>query len=154
MNILLEFDCDLEKLNQFSKELAEKSQAGDIFFLLGDLGAGKTTFARFFINSLFDKEEINRPKNIQSPSYPIMINYSLKNYEIFHYDLYRLKNKNELTEINFFEDFSKNLSIIEWPNLILDNFSLTNYYLIEFNFINLNKRYLRVKHSEKFKLNE
>jgi len=83
-----------------------------------------------------------------------MINYSLKNYEIFHYDLYRLKNKNELTEINFFEDFNKNLSIIEWPNLILDNFSLINYYLIEFSFINLNKRYLQVKHSKKFKFNE
>ncbi len=154
MNILLEFDCDLEKLNQFSHELAEKSQVGDVFFLLGDLGSGKTTFARFFINALFDKEKINRPKNIQSPSYPIMINYSLKNYEIFHYDLYRLKNKNELTEINFFEDFNKNLSIIEWPNLILDNFSLINYYLIEFSFINLNKRYLQVKHSKKFKFNE
>mgnify|MGYP003956383479 CR=1 FL=1 len=154
MNILLEFECDLKRLNQFSQDLAKESQLGDIFFLLGDLGVGKTTFAKLFINSLFDEEKIKRPSNIRSPSYPIMINYPLPSYEIFHYDLYRIKSKNELSEIDFFEDLNRNISIIEWPNLILDNFSIKNYYLIEFKFVNLSKRYLKVKHSTKLKFNE
>ena len=153
MNILLEFECDLKRLNQFSQDLAKESQQGDIFFLAGDLGVGKTTFAKLFINSLFDEEKIKRPSNIKSPSYPIMINYPLLNYEIFHYDLFRIKNKDELTEIDFFEDLNKNISIIEWPNLILNNFTLKSYYLIEFEFINLSKRKLKVKHSTKLKFN-
>ena len=152
MNILIEFECNLESLSLFSQKLAKKAKAGDIFFLSGDLGVGKTTFARFFINSLFDKEKTCKPVNIQSPSFPIMINYSLSNYEICHYDLFRLKNKNELLEIGFFENLNKNLSIIEWPNLILNNFSLTNYYLIQFKFIDNDKRLLKIKHSDKNKL--
>ena len=144
MNILLEFECDLKRLNQFSQDLAKESQQGDIFFLAGDLGVGKTTFAKLFIK---------RPSNIKSPSYPIMINYPLLNYEIFHYDLFRIKNKDELTEIDFFEDLNKNIFIIEWPNLILNNFTLKSYYLIEFEFINLSKRNLKVKHSTKLQFN-
>tara|TARA_Y100001970_G_C14012840_1_gene739392 strand:- start:134 stop:598 length:465 start_codon:yes stop_codon:yes gene_type:complete len=154
LNILLEFECDLKKLNQFSQEIAQKIQLGDIFFLLGDLGVGKTTFARLLINSLFDKAKVNRPDKILSPSYPIMINYPLPNYEIFHYDFYRIKNKNELVEIDFFENLDKNLSIIEWPDLVLNNFSLTNYYLIEFGFVDIKKRYLKVQHSKKLKFYE
>ena len=148
MNILLEFECDLKFLNNFSQDLAKKTQIGDIFFLSGELGVGKTTFARFFINSLFDKENLNRPNNIKSPSFPIMINYSLVKYEIHHYDLYRLKNKRELKDIGFFEDFKNNLSIIEWPNLIIENYSIVNYYEIKFFFIDENKRLLTVKHSK------
>ncbi len=152
MNILLEFECDLKLLNNFSQKLAKKTKVGDVFFLSGDLGAGKTTFARLFINSIFDKKNINRPKNIKSPSFPIMINYSLAEYEICHYDLYRLKDKSELLEIGILEDLKNNISIIEWPDLILNNFSFTNYYLIQFEVINKHKRLLKIKHTNKNKL--
>ena len=152
MNILLEFECDLKLLNNFSQKLAKKTKVGDVFFLSGDLGAGKTTFARLFINSIFDKKNINRPKNIKSPSFPIMINYSLAEYEICHYDLYRLKDKSELLEIGILEDLKNNISIIEWPELILNNFSFTDYYLIQFEVINKYKRFLRIKHTNKNKL--
>ena len=152
MNILLEFECDLKFLNNFSQKLAKKTQIGDIFFLSGELGVGKTTFARFFINSLFEKENTIKPKSIKSPSFPIMLSYSLSQYEIFHYDLYRLKNKSELSEIDFFENYEKNLSIIEWPDLILKNFKLENYYIIQFDIIDDDKRLLIVKHSNKSKI--
>ncbi len=152
MNILLELECDLKLLNNFSKKLAKKTKVGDIFFLSGDLGTGKTTFTRLFINSIFDTKNITRPKNIKSPSYPIMINYSLAKYEICHYDLYRLKHKSELLEIGILEDFKNNISIIEWPELILNNFSFTDYYLIQFEVINKYKRLLKIKHTNKNKL--
>ena len=149
MNTLLEFECDLISLNRFSKKLAEKTRVGDLFLLSGDLGAGKTTFARAFIKSLFDIHKIKQPKFIKSPSFPIMINYPLEDYEICHYDLYRLSNKNELSEIGIFEELKNNISIIEWPDIIVSNFSIRQYYLIEFKIINLKKRLLKILHSEK-----
>ena len=126
---------------------------GDIFFLKGELGVGKTTFARFLINALFDNLSLQKPKSIKSPSFPIMINYSLLNYEIFHYDLFRLKNINELSEIDIFENLQKNITIVEWPELILNNFNVKDYYLIEFKLIDLSKRHLKMFHSKKKRFN-
>ena len=152
MNTLLEIECNLENLNNFAKKLAKNTNIGDIILLEGDLGVGKTTFSRFYINSLFDEYTIDKPKTIRSPSFPILINYSLLGCEIYHYDFYRLKNTNELLEIEFFEELKKNISIIEWPKIILDNFFLNNYYLIKFEFINSEKRFLKICHSNKNKL--
>ena len=149
MNTILEFDCDLIQLDRFAKELANENNIGNIYLLQGDLGAGKTTFARSFINALHDKHNVLRPNNIKSPSFPILINYSLKNYEINHYDLYRLKNYDELLEIGLFENLERNISIVEWPNLIINNYSLKSYYLLEFTILNINKRNIKLKHSDK-----
>lgn len=146
MNILTEFECDLLELKSFANNLALNTNLGDIFLLRGDLGVGKTTFVRFYINSLYDIKNVERPENIKSPSYPILINYPLLNFEIYHYDLYRVKNKDELLEINFFENFEKNISIIEWPEIIINNFNLYSYYLIDLKFINLNKRKIKLQH--------
>ena len=144
MSILIEFECNLSELKSFANNLATDTNISDIYLLSGDLGVGKTTFTRFFINALFDKYKINKPKNIKSPSYPILINYPLLNFEIYHYDLYRLKNKKELFELGFFENFKKNISLIEWPEIIINDFNLTNYHLINLKFIDLNKR--KIKH--------
>ena len=149
MNKLIEFKSDLEQLDHFSKKLANKTKIGDLFLLSGDLGVGKTTFARSLINSLYDLYNITKPENIKSPSFPIMINYPLKDCEIYHYDFYRLTDKIELQEIGIFEDLEKNISIIEWPDIILNNFRFKNYYLLEFQFIDLNKRLLKIFHTEK-----
>ena len=134
------FEFNLLELKSFANNLAVKAKIGDIYLLSGDLGVGKTTFTRFFINALFKEYQINKPKNIKSPSYPILINYPILNFEIYHYDLFRLKNKNELSEIDFFENFEKNISIIEWPEIVINNFNLNNYHLINFTFINSNQR--------------
>jgi tRNA threonylcarbamoyl adenosine modification protein YjeE len=149
LNTLLEFECDLLELSSFAKKLATKTLDADIFLLNGELGVGKTTFARLFINSLFDKHKLKRPGNIKSPSFPIMINYPMMDYEINHYDLNRLINKSELLEIGFFEDIEKNISIIEWPDILISNSILTNYYLIEFDFVDLDKRSIKLYHSIK-----
>jgi tRNA A37 threonylcarbamoyladenosine biosynthesis protein TsaE len=70
-------------------------------------------------------------------------------YEINHYDLYRLINMSELLEIGFYEDIEKNISIIEWPDILIKNSILTNYYLIEFDFIDLDNRAIKLQHSIK-----
>ena len=152
MNIISEFESSLDELNELAIKLSKVAEAGDIFLLEGSLGVGKTSLARFMINSLFDKYKLNRPEFIRSPSFPILINYPLLNFEICHYDLYRLLNKDELIEISFFEEIQKNISIIEWPNIILNNFKLTNYYFIQFKFINNFKRLITIQHSDKLSL--
>ena len=62
MNILTELKCDLSELKSFAKKLANETIIGDIYLLSGELGVGKTTFTRFFINYLFDKYKIDREK--------------------------------------------------------------------------------------------
>ena len=152
MNKLIEFKSNLEQLIDFSKKLANKTKVGDIFLLSGDLGVGKTTFAKGLISSLFDTHNITRPEIIKSPSFPILINYPLRNYEIYHYDFYRITEKTELIEIGIFEELEKNISIIEWPDIILNNFKLRNYYLLEFQIIDLNKRLIKIFHTKKNRL--
>ena len=152
MNKLIEFESDLEQLNNFSKKFANKTKIGDLFFLSGDLGVGKTTFARALINSLFDINNMTKPERIKSPSFPIMISYPLRDCEICHYDFYRVTDKIELSEIGIFEELEKNISIIEWPDIILNNFRLGNYYLLEFQIIDLNNRLIKIFHTQKKRL--
>ena len=149
MNTILKLECNLAELNKVAKKLAKNSNIGDIYLLRGELGVGKTTFARSFINSLYDKNNILRPGSIKSPSFPIMINYSMLHYEINHYDLYRLEKHEELLEIGLYDSLENNISIIEWPDLIMNNMILKNYYLIEFIIIDINKRMLILKHPVK-----
>ena len=149
MNKLIEFESNLDDLLIFSKKIAGISRKGDWFFLKGDLGAGKTTFAKSYIQSLFELNKTDLPINIKSPSFPIAISYPLKNYTIYHYDFFRLNNKEELKEIDIFENSENNISIVEWPSIILDNFQFSNFYLIEFDILDLNKRLISVFHSHK-----
>ena len=146
MNTLIELECDLLELESFANTLSIKADVGNIFLIRGDLGVGKTTFARFFINSLYNQHKVIKPEIIKSPSYPIVINYPLLQYEIYHYDLYRLKNKNELSEIGLFENLENNISIIEWPEMIINNFNLNNFYLLDLKFINSNKRKIKLQY--------
>ncbi len=151
---IIECNCDLEQLNKFSQKFAQKAAVGDIIFLKGELGVGKTTFVRFFINALFDNLSLQKPQSIKSPSFPIMINYSLLKYEIFHYDLFRLKSINEISEIDIFENLHGNIIIVEWPELIMNHLSVKDFYLIELELIDLSKRHLKMFHSKKKRFNE
>ena len=88
MNQTIIFNTNLEELEIFAKKLATITKASDIILLQGELGTGKTTFARFWINSFCRKNKIPTPILVKSPTFPIMISYDLKKIEIFHYDLY------------------------------------------------------------------
>ena len=90
---------------------------GDIIFLYGEIGVGKTTFVRFFINHL---EKKNRIKNsdVLSPTFNIVYDYDIGSKKIFHYDLYRLKNYKEISQLGIFETSNNSIKIVEWPELI------------------------------------
>ena len=126
---------NIKNLEVFANKFALNLNKNSLVLLKGDLGSGKTTFIRFIINSLFKINNLKKPENIKSPSFPILLTYDLKNYEVYHYDFYRIKNASELKELDIFENFSNSISFIEWPEIILKNLSNINYYLIEMKII-------------------
>ena len=99
-----------------TKRLAEKTasivQKGDIFALYGTLGAGKSTFSRYFIQSLCDAEDV------PSPTFTLVQTYETPNFDIYHYDMYRLKHAEEAYELGVEDAFYQGVSLIEWPENI------------------------------------
>ena len=76
---------------KFSENLSKIVKTRDVIFLHGEIGVGKTTFVRFFINYLECKNKLKKSE-ILSPTFNILYEYKIKNISILHYDLYRLKN--------------------------------------------------------------
>jgi len=107
----------LKDTQNFSKNISKIISAGDIIFLYGEIGAGKTTFARFFINYLESKNGIKN-SDVLSPTFNIVYDYDVGNIKILHYDLYRLKNYKDISQLGMFETSSDHIKIIEWPDLI------------------------------------
>ena len=107
----------LEDTQNFSKNISKIVSAGDIIFLYGEIGVGKTTFVRFFINHLENKNRIKNSE-VLSPTFNIVYDYDVGNLKILHYDLYRLKNYKDISQLGMFESSNDSIKIVEWPELI------------------------------------
>ena len=107
----------LKDTQNFSKYISKIITAGDIFFLYGEIGVGKTTFVRFLINYLESKNEIKN-SDVLSPTFNIVYDYDIRNMKILHYDLYRLKNYKDISQLGMFETLNNSIKIVEWPELI------------------------------------
>jgi len=107
----------LEDTKNFSKNISKIVCAGDIIFLYGEIGVGKTTFVRFLINYLESKKGIKN-SDILSPTFNIVYDYDVGEIKIQHYDLYRLKNYNDISQLGMFETSQDCIKIVEWPELI------------------------------------
>ena len=107
----------LKDTQNFSKNISRIISAGDIIFLYGEIGVGKTTFVRFFINYLESKNGIKN-SDILSPTFNIVYDYDIGNIKILHYDLYRLKNYKDISQLGMFETSKDHIKIVEWPELI------------------------------------
>jgi tRNA threonylcarbamoyladenosine biosynthesis protein TsaE len=90
---------------------------GDVILLYGDIGVGKTTFVRFLINHLENKNGI-RESDVLSPTFNIVYDYEVKNVKILHYDLYRLNSYKDIVQLGMFETSKDHIKIVEWPELI------------------------------------
>jgi tRNA threonylcarbamoyladenosine biosynthesis protein TsaE len=114
--MVLEIGSELEML-QLGKCLGERLKTGDLLFLSGDLGAGKTTLTKGIAKSLEINEEIT------SPTFQIQKSYRGR-YLLNHLDLYRLKNEAELDIIEPDEITDSGITVVEWGDLLIEKLHL------------------------------
>lgn len=95
--------------SELAEKLAKITKIGDIWALKGTLGMGKTVFARAFIKSLSDAEEV------PSPTFTLLQAYATPEFDIYHYDLYRLEKPADVFELDVEEAFFSGVSLVEWP---------------------------------------
>ena len=110
----------LEHLSLIAKQIADKASKEDCIFLYGEIGTGKTTFSRYFINYFQSKEKIQETE-VLSPTFNLVYEYEIKKSKIMHYDLYRLKTYEETKQLGIFQGEEKTIKIIEWPELLKDS---------------------------------
>ena len=102
---------------ELAKKLQEKLKPGDIVFLYGEMGVGKTTFIRYLINE-FQKKNKTTLTEVTSPTFNIMNEYYINQIKINHYDLFRLKSSKEIRNLGLFENRLDSIDLIEWPQII------------------------------------
>ena len=107
----------IKETKSFSKKISSILKKGDVIFLYGEIGTGKTTFVRFLINHLEVENQIKK-SDILSPTFNIVYDYAIGQTKIHHYDLYRLKNYKDILELGMFDNSKEHIKIIEWPELI------------------------------------
>lgn len=90
-------------------DVAALARPGDVIALYGELGAGKTTFARAFIRARGECGEV------PSPTFTLVQQYELGDATVWHFDGYRLRDPEEAWELGIEEAFSEGISLIEWP---------------------------------------
>ena len=135
-------NLNLEGLKKFCEDVSLYLKKGDIICLSGDLGSGKTTFSRYLIKSIYQIQNKETPNIIKSPSFPILLTYELNNFEIYHYDLYRVSRGSDLINLNIFEELNNSITLVEWPKTILDDLQNYNYFSINFDILDENTRSL------------
>ncbi|MAN00504.1 MAG: tRNA (adenosine(37)-N6)-threonylcarbamoyltransferase complex ATPase subunit type 1 TsaE [Rhodobacteraceae bacterium] len=95
---------------ELASALKENLQNGDIILLKGEIGAGKSLFARSLIQSTMDQVE-----EVPSPTFTIVQTYETKLGSIWHADLYRLTDQSEIFELGLIDAFVSEIVIVEWP---------------------------------------
>ena len=118
---------NLAQWNDVVKEIVPQLQH-NILLLKGNLGAGKTTFTQFLLKELGSNDEIS------SPTYSIVNEYDTPKGKVYHFDLYRLKNKDEAFDFGI-EEYLDNayLSIIEWPEIYMDELETDGFHQMSIN---------------------
>ena len=142
----------IRELGKIADKIKKILLPGDVVFLHGEIGVGKTTFARLLING-FENEKKLKKSEVLSPTFNIVFEYEIKEFTIKHFDLYRLKNSNDIKNVGLFENLEQSITLIEWPELIINKpenrFDLFFEYAEEYN-----KRSLIIKTNGRLKNHE
>lgn len=101
----------LDETRLAARRLAAQARIGDVYTLSGDLGSGKTTFARFFLQALGVEEDV------PSPTFTLVQTYATADSQtVWHFDLYRIETPEEAFELDIEDAFEEGISLIEWPD--------------------------------------
>ena len=136
-----------------AEKLCKLINVGDFILLTGNLGVGKTTFIKYIINFL---QRINRQKisEVPSPTFNITNEYQIKKISIKHYDLYRIKNQKELNNLGIQENLKKQITLIEWPEIV-KKLNIKNSISLIFKYNkSYTERYLKIISKNKKIINE
>ena len=138
-------DITSEKLTkELAKQFTKYLKGGEFVFLYGEMGVGKTTFVKYFIN---EYQKINNltQTEITSPTFSLLNEYQVKDIRIKHYDLFRINRKEDIDNLDIFEKDNKLITLIEWPELIADTQDI-EFIALTFNYLNdLNDRTVDIK---------
>ena len=138
-------DITSEKLTkELAKEFTKYLKGGECVFLYGDMGVGKTTFVKYFINEYQKINDLTQSE-ITSPTFSLLNEYQVKDIRIKHYDLFRINRKEDINNLDIFEKDNKLITLIEWPQLIADKQDI-KFITLTFNYLNkLNDRTVDIK---------
>ena len=128
---------------ELANKILKKIKAGDIIFLYGEMGVGKTTFVKYLINQFQMKKKLQTTE-VTSPTFNLLNEYEADDLIIKHYDLFRLRDKSEVKNLDLFDKNQNTITLIEWPELISKgNFEKTIDLI--FNYENeLNNRSVKI----------
>ena len=147
----LEVSAESDTAN-LAKEFSKFLKKGDVVFFYGEIGVGKTTLIRHLINN-FQNDNNVLLSEVPSPTFNILNEYEIKNLTIEHYDLFRIKNINESKNIGLLESKADVITLIEWPEKIVNKPKNTIDLRFEYD-ENLDKRFIIISGLEAKKLNE
>jgi tRNA threonylcarbamoyladenosine biosynthesis protein TsaE len=103
--------ADLDATAELAAALARLLRSGDVVALEGDLGAGKTAFARALIHALTERDE-----EVPSPTFTLVQTYEAPGFDIWHFDLYRLEKPEDAFELGIEDAMADGVCLIEWPD--------------------------------------
>ena len=106
-----------KKTEELASKFSKKIKPGNMVFLYGEMGVGKTTFIRYLINQ-FQKDNDLDVTEVTSPTFNLLNEYQINQIKINHYDLFRLKSVEEIKNLDIFEDKINTVTLIEWPQMI------------------------------------
>ena len=111
-------DLSTEKqTEELADRFLKKIESGNIIFLYGEIGVGKTTFIKYLING-FQKINKLETSEVTSPTFNLLNEYQIDQIKIKHYDLFRLKSAEDIKNLDLFEDSANAVTLIEWPQII------------------------------------
>jgi tRNA threonylcarbamoyl adenosine modification protein YjeE len=142
----------IRELGKIADKIKKILLPGDVVFLHGEIGVGKTTFARLLING-FENEKKLKKSEILSPTFNIVFEYEIKEFTIKHFDLYRLKNDNDIKNIGLYENLEQSITLIEWPELIKNKPQNRLDLFFEYE-EDYNERSLIIKNNGRLKIHE
>ena len=133
-----------ETTKELAKKLSNYLKGGEIIFLYGEIGVGKTTFVKHLINQFKFNKKI-KITGVTSPTFNLLNEYDLDDLTIKHYDLFRIKDKSEIINLDIFNNDRNTITLIEWPQLIDKQNSIETINMI-FNYENeLNNRSVKIE---------
>lgn len=126
-----------EETSALAEKVAEIARLHDVFALYGTLGMGKSVFSRAFIKKLTDATEV------PSPTFTLLQVYEAKDFDIYHYDFYRIKSPEEIFELGIEDAFQYGVSLIEWPEK-MGNYIPKNAIIVRFSALDDGKRKITI----------